>query len=52
MAAKRKSTPVKINYAGVKQIGSFWYSKKDNYQKSFESANECAKHFNSEKATK
>jgi len=52
MAAKKKSIPVKLNFAGIKQIGSFWYSKKDNYRKHFNSANECAKHFNGEKADK
>lgn len=51
MASKKKTvktTPARLNYAGVKQVGSFWYSSKDNYTKSFSTADECAKHFNSD----
>jgi len=36
----------KLNYIGIKQIGSLWYSSKDNYKKSFSTADECAEHFN------
>lgn len=37
----------KLNYAGIKQIGSLWYSSKDKYKKSFATADECAINFNS-----
>jgi len=44
---ENKPTPKeRLNYAGVKQIGSLWYCKEDNYKKSFATADECAKHFN------
>ena len=47
--AKAKPTKSKrLNYTGIKQIGSFWYSVKDKCTKSFATADECAKHFNSE----
>ena len=36
----------KLSYAGIKMIGNKWYSIKDNYKKSFATADECAKHFN------
>lgn len=38
--------PKKLNFTGIKMIGNKWYSIKDNYKKSFETAQECAKHFN------
>ena len=38
--------PKKLNYTGVKMVGDKWYSIKDNYRKSFATADECAKHFN------
>lgn len=38
----------KLNYAGIKQVGSLWYSSKDKYFKSFSTADECAIHFNTE----
>ena len=38
--------PKKLNYTGIKMIGNKWYSNKDNYKKSFATADECAKHFN------
>jgi len=38
--------PKRLNYAGIKMIGSKWYSSKDNYKKSFATADECAMHFN------
>ncbi len=41
-----KATPTRLNYVGVKQVGSFWFSSKDNYSKAFNTADECAKHFN------
>lgn len=37
----------KLSYMGIKQIGNLWYSSKDKYKKSFATADECAKHFNS-----
>lgn len=36
----------KLSYAGIKMIGNKWYSIKDNYKKSFATADECAIHFN------
>lgn len=36
----------KLNYGGIRMIGSFFYSKKDHYQKGFSTADECAKHYN------
>ena len=47
-AEKALEAPTRLNYVGVKQIGSFWYSVKDKCTKSFATADECAKHFNSE----
>lgn len=38
--------PKKLSYAGIKMIGNKWYSIKDNYKKSFATADECASHFN------
>ena len=38
----------RLNYVGIKQIGSLWYSKKDNYSKPFATADECAEHYNTE----
>jgi len=39
--------PVKTkNYMGIKMIGNRWYSMKDKYKKAFETADECADHFN------
>lgn len=38
--------PKKLNYKGIKQIGSLWYHADDNYQTPFATADECAKHFN------
>jgi len=37
----------RLNYMGIKQIGSLWYSAKDKYSKPFSTADECAEHFNS-----
>lgn len=36
----------KLKYVGIKQIGSMWYSIKDNYKTGFATADECAEHFN------
>ena len=36
----------RLSYVGIKQIGSYWFSKKDNYRKKFDTADECSKHFN------
>ena len=38
----------RLNYIGIKQIGSLWYSVKDKYSKPFATADECAKHYNKE----
>ena len=42
-----KEKPKRLNYAGIRMIGNKWYSIKDKYKKSFATADECAKHFNS-----
>lgn len=42
-----KQKPKRLNYAGIRMIGNKWYSIKDKYKKSFATADECAKHFNS-----
>ena len=39
----------RLSYVGIKQIGSYWFSKKDNYLKNFDTADECSRHFNKEK---
>ena len=43
---KPTSKKEKVDYAGIKQIGSLWYCKEDGYKKSFATADECAKNFN------
>lgn len=43
-----KKKAKRLNYAGIKQIGSLWYSIKDNYRKPFSTADECAEYFNKE----
>lgn len=35
-----------LYYAGVKMIGSLYYSSKDDYAKGFATADECAEHYN------
>lgn len=42
----KDNKPKKLFYAGIKMIGSHYYSSKDNYVKGFLSVDECAKHFN------
>ena len=42
-----KQKPKRLNYTGIRMIGNKWYSIKDKYKKSFATADECAKHFNS-----
>lgn len=37
----------KISLAGVRQVGIKWGHPKDGFKKTFETALECAKHFNS-----
>jgi len=46
--AKKKEEPKlkKLRFLGIKNIGSLWYSSKDDYRKSFNSANACAEYFN------
>jgi len=49
--AKRTDKPaeqIRLDYSGIKMIGSSWFSIKDKFKKGFHSADECAKHFNSE----
>lgn len=41
-----KTVAKKLSYAGIKMIGSLYYSSKDSYTKSFATADECALHFN------
>ena len=41
-----KDEPKKLDYAGVRMIGSKWHCAKDNYKKGFDTADECAEHFN------
>lgn len=41
--AKKK----KYNLFGIKQIGSLWYSEKDNYRTGFKTVEECAIKHNS-----
>lgn len=38
----------KLDYRGIKMIGSLFYSSKDNYSTGFATADECAKHYNGE----
>lgn len=38
----------KLDYRGIKMIGSLFYSSKDKYSKGFATADECAKHYNGE----
>ena len=44
----QKKKAKRLNYAGIKQIGSLWYSVKDKYKKPFSTADECAKYHNKE----
>ena len=44
--AKAKPKAKQLCYAGIKQVGSKWYSEKDKYLKGFDTADECAKNFN------
>ena len=47
-ASKKKSSkeiPPAVRLAGIRQVGDLWYSKKDNYTKSFESSEQCANYF-------
>lgn len=37
----------KYNLFGIKQIGSLWYSEKDNYKTGFKTVEECATKHNS-----
>ena len=36
----------KLNMFGIRQIGNLWYSKKNKYRTGFNTAKECAEHFN------
>lgn len=45
--SKKEEPKPKLSYAGIKMIGSFWYSKADNYNKRFSTADECAEYHNS-----
>jgi hypothetical protein len=42
-----KEVEKKVSLAGVRQVGIRWGHPKDGFQKTFETALECAKHFNS-----
>lgn len=39
----------RLNYDGIRQAGGKWYCKKDGYKKPFNTADECAEHFNGER---